>query len=197
MRAIALILVALAISAFADDYEDPLTDICQAGDKNGNDVPYPFPGGIAGRKLLSSEDDIELVNNGRELSTVSQYWTFWATKKGKCVTTPTLPPAFVKAATSTYQKVAPGKSCAYADFIGYLTDSIVAKYKLECPDSTAQDLSLNRVCYYQYGSRHSSKISGKFNCKRSSYGGLSVYKNVWAEEYPHPCPACITVGTWY
>jgi hypothetical protein len=193
MRTIALILVALAITAFADD-DTKLSDICQPYTEQGKLIPYPFPGGLAGRKLLfSSEDDIELVNNGRELSTVSMYWSFWQTKKGACVATPTLPPAFVTAATFATQKVAPGKSCKRADFIGGLTDSIVAEYKSECPDSTAGDLLLNRVCYYQYGSRHSSTISGKFTCKA---GPVSSIKQVWAEEYPRQCPACTTVGTW-
>lgn len=194
MRTIALILVALAITAFADD-DIPLSDICQPYKNHSKLIPYPFPGGIAGRKLLfSSEDDVELVNNGRELSTVSMYWSFWQTKNGVCVATPTLPPAFVTAATHATQKVAPGKSCKWADFIGELTNSVVAEYKSECPDSTAGDLLLNRVCSYRYGSRHSSKISGKFTCKA---GPLYSIKQVWAEEYPHYCPACTTVGTWH
>jgi len=190
MRAAILLLLAFALAANADSSRVALKTLCTPLTKNEQgSVPWPWPvsGSGAGRKLKSA--DAELPS--RKLQTVTMAWQFWKTTKGQCTTTPTLPKAFVKAATGPHQTVAPGGNCTNADFIAPLTQNLLAKYKSKCPKTTASNLSLARICDYQYGARSASYIVGTLACKGNSTSTLKV----WAEMYMNPNSN--STGTWY
>jgi len=189
-----IILLAFVVctSAHTDSSNVSVKTICTVDGKNGSLLPYPFAG--PGRKLLAFEDfDEKALSTGRNLKTVTMFWSFWETESGKCAATFALPLWFVKAATQPNQKVNPGGSCSKADFIGTLTSLLVEKYTTKCPKSTAKNLLLSRVCDYSYGSRGASYIMGKYVCKGGAKKTSTI--KVWAEYYRNPDE--YSTGTWH
>lgn len=205
MRTFLVMALVATMAVVAHGKPENISNLCTPLDANDDPVPWPWaPTLLTGRKLLHSFDlesatnidndiDADLSSAHRALRTVTMYWRLWRTagKTGKCIKTNTLPPEYVAAVqtNNTYEKVSPGGACKDANAeINKLSAAIIKKFKKQCAGGTIKDISLTRICVYNYGSRSEWTIVGTLKC-----GGNKTI-NVYAQDYSlDPKP---TVGLW-